>query len=100
MAVIKLKKDNMAKKNSNQKKPTNKDFVKVINQLIHDTQYLYDSIQALSQTFDLYIKFKNETSKFEDYVKKTLEELKQKEDNELQSAGQDNKIANTADSTN
>jgi hypothetical protein len=99
MEVVKLKKDNMAK-NKKPNKPTNQDFVKVINQLIQDTQFLYDSIQALNQTFDLYIRFKGETTKFEEYVKTTLEELKQKEDNELQSAGQGDKVANTADSTN
>ena len=99
MAVIKLKKDNMSK-NSKKRKPTKQDFVNVINRLIQDVEYLHNNQQALNGTLDLYIRFKKESDEFNAYVKTELEKMKSKEDNELQSAGQDNTVSNTADSTN
>ena len=99
MEVLKIKKDNMAK-NNKKKKPTNQDFTNAINQLIQDTQYLYDTVNASNKTFDLYIKFKKETDQFKKYIDTTIKEWQEKENSELQKSRQSNKVTDTANSSN
>ena len=83
MAVIKLKKDNMSK-NSKKRKPTNQDFVNVINRLIQDVEYLHNNQQALNGTLDLYVRFKKESDELDESYKQSLknreERIKKDED--------------------
>ena len=94
-------------KNNKRKKPTNQDFVNVINNLIEDINRLGDvinrqqgEINALANTMDLYIDYKQDNPGFGKHIDVKLEEMKQQEDDELQATGQSNTVANQTNSEN
>ena len=103
MAVIKLNdKETMAKKK--QRKPTNQDFINVINSLIVDINELQDENQkikydmgAVMQAVELYIEFKKDSKEFDNYCTQLAQEMTK--ENELQATEQDNPVADNADSS-
>ena len=103
MAVIKLNdKGVMAKKK--QRKPTNQDFINVINSLIVDINELKDENQQIKhnmgsvmQAVELYIEYKKDSKKFDNYCNKLAEKIMK--ENELQATEQDNPVADKANSS-
>lgn len=83
---------------SKQRKPTTKDFINVINSLIRDVEVLQNNDNTMMQAFELYIEYKKDTKDFDEFCKQLAEKMGK--ENELQEAGQDNTVADTADSTN
>ena len=83
---------------SKQRKPTTKDFINVINSLIRDVEVLQNNDNTMMQAFELYIEYKKDTKDFDEFCKKLAEKMSK--ENELQATGQDNRVADTADSTN
>jgi hypothetical protein len=76
-------------------KPTNNDFVIVINSLIQEIHSLKNDMDVIMGTFDMYVDYKGDGIPFKEHV-----EAKLKVDNELRKAGQDNKetvITNPSD---
>ena len=98
MTIIKLNGEKMAK-NKKQKKPTNQDFVNVINNIIQDMYSIKNRQDALEGTIDLYIEYKNNGKEFKEFIDSKLN-IQQKEDNELSEAGQDNTVADKANTSN
>jgi len=86
MAVLKLNGEEMSKQNK-KRKPSNQDFVNVINSLIQDMHAMQNDLNAFIGTFEMYIQMKNDADKLKAYVDKTLN-IKQ---DELQKARQNNK---------
>ena len=86
-------------KNKKQKKPTNQDFVNVINNIIQDMYSIKNRQDALEGTIDLYIEYKNNGKEFKEFIDSKLN-IQQKEDNELSEAGQDNTVADKANTSN
>ena len=93
MAVIKLNEDKMAK-NSKKRKPSNQDFVNVINMIIQDIHSIQNDLSALIGAFDLFVEMEGKSKELKDYVDKTI-----KNQNEIQAVRQDNKETIKADST-
>ena len=60
----------MAKSSS--KKPTMKETVQVINQMIREITNLKNDIQTTTGVLDLYIEMKGDTKQFTDFVNKEL----------------------------
>ena len=94
MAVIKLNGESMSKKNK-KPKPTNQDFVNVINRILQDIFSLQNRQDALEGTLDLYIQHKSDGDKFKEFIDSKLN-IQQKEDNELSKTGQDNTVTDKA----
>ena len=61
----------MAKKNTH-KKPTMKETVGVINQIIRELTALRTDIQTMTGVLDMYIEMNGDTDKFTQYVNKEL----------------------------
>ena len=83
----------MSKQNK-KRKPSNQDFVNVINNIIQDMHTLQNDLNAFIGTFEMYIQMKKEADKLKAYGDKTLN-IKQ---DEVQTARQDKKDTITADS--
>ena len=98
MAILKLNEEKMTKRKK-PKKPTNNDIVAVINGLIQEMNMVKTDMNAFVGTLDLYIDFKKDGKSFKEFIDSKINSQK-KDDNELQSAGQGDTVANTADSTN
>ena len=96
MAVIKLNGEKMSKRNK--PKPTNNDFVVVINSLIQEIHALKNDMDTIMGAFDMYVKFKGDSDTFESHINDTIEQ--KKESNEVQATGQDNQVANPANPQN
>ena len=98
MAVIKLNGENMYKKKNKQRKPTNQDFINVINSLIRDIEVLQQNDQHIMQAIELYIEFKKDTGNFDAFCKELTERMGK--ENELQESRQDNTVTDKAHSQN
>ena len=68
---MKLGNNEMAKKN-NHKKPTMRETVGVINQIIREMTALRTDIQTMTGVLDMYIDMNDDTDKFTKFVNKTL----------------------------
>ena len=97
MAILKINEEKMTKQNK-KRKPTNQDFVNVINSLIRDVEVLQNNDNTMMQAFELYIEYKKDTKDFDNFCRelsKTMED-----NNELQKAGQDNTVTDKTHSQN
>ena len=88
----------MAKKNNKKTKPTNQDFVNVINKMLQDLFSLQNRQNAVEGALDLYIELNGDAKKFKEFIDSKLN-IQQKEDDELSKVRQDNKVADKADIT-
>ena len=59
-------------KNNNHKKPTMKETVQVINQMIRELTSLRTDVQTMTGVLDMYIEMNGDTDKFTQYVNKEL----------------------------
>lgn len=59
-------------KTSNRKKPTMKETVSVINQIIREITAIKEDIQTLTGIIDMYIEMNGHNDKFKKHVNKTL----------------------------
>ena len=59
-------------KNSNHKKPTMKESIKVINQIIREITAIKTDVQTMTGVLDMYIEMKGDTDKFTKFVNKEL----------------------------
>ncbi len=91
MAVIKLNEVKMAK--NKKPKPTNNDFVIVINSLIQDIHSLKNDMNTIMGAFDMYVDFKKDGEAFESHVNSKI--TNNKGNDEIPAAGQDNQVADT-----
>ena len=66
-------------------KPTNNDFVIVINSLIQEIHSLKNDMDVIMGTFDLYVDYKGDSIPFKEHVNDKL-----KVNDELQATEQDN----------
>ena len=104
MAVIKLKKEKMAK--NKPQKPTMQQITNVINGLIQDNYQNKNDIMGIVGTTDLLVQWLGEKlncdpMEFKTYIETRIKAQKGQEKlDELQKTGQDNKVADTADSSN
>ena len=97
MAVLKLNEEKMSK--NNKRKPSSKEIVNVINSLIQDIHSIKNDMNTIFGTFDWYIEYKGDKMLFKDFIDKKVNEQQEGKD-ELQATGQDNTVANPADSPN
>jgi len=81
------------------RKPTNKDFVIVINNLIQDVHSLKNDMNAIMGTFDMYVEFENKENAFRQFMDEKLK-IAKKGNDELQATGQDNTVTDKANSQN
>ena len=81
-------------KNNKKHKPSNQDFVNVINMIIQDIHSIQNDLSALIGAFDLFVEMEGKSKELKDYVDKTI-----KNQNEIQAVRQDNKETIKADST-
>ena len=88
-------KETMSKRN----KPTNKDFVTVINGLIQEIQLLKNDMNAFAGTLDFYIEYKHDGPKFKEFIDSKLN-IQQKDNNDIQPTGQTDTVANSPNSQN
>ena len=72
-------------------KPTNNDFVIVINSLIQDIHSLKNDMDVIMWAFDMYIEYKSDAKPFNEYMNDKL-----KVNNEIQATEQDNPVADKA----
>ena len=79
MKVGNIGKNEMAKKNTH-KKPTMKETVGVINQIIRELTGLRTAVQTMTGVLDMYIEMNGDTDKFTKFVNK---ELNIEEDNDV-----------------
>ena len=59
-------------KASNRKKPTMKETVQVINQIIREITNLRTDVQTMTGVLDMYIEMNNDTDKFKEFLDKRL----------------------------
>ena len=59
-------------KGSNRKKPTMKETVQVINQIIREITNLRTDVQTMTGVLDMYIEMNNDTDKFKEFLDKRL----------------------------
>ena len=97
MAVLKLNEEKMSKQNKN-KKPSNKQITNAINMLIQDVHSIKNDMSTIFGTFDWYIEYKGDKILFRDFIDQKVNQAQEGKD-ELQATGQDNKVADTANST-
>ena len=71
MKLENTRKNEMAKQN-NHKKPTMKETISVINQIIREITSLRTDIQTMTGVLDMYIEMNGDTDKFTQYVNKEL----------------------------
>ena len=76
-------------------KPTNNDFIVVINSLIEDIHSLKSEINGLVGAFDMYVEYNKDETKFREFL-----DTKIKGNDEIQATGQDNTASDKADITN
>ena len=62
----------MAKQASKSRKPTMRETVGVINQIIREITSLKNDVQTMTGVLDMYIEMKGDTEKFTDFVNKEL----------------------------
>ena len=67
-------------KGSNRKKPTMKETVQVINQIIREVSNIRTDIATLNNVFNLYIEMQNNSDKFNEFVN---DKLNVEEDNDV-----------------
>ena len=79
----------MAKQNTH-KKPTMKETVGVINQIIRELTALRTDIQTMTGVLDMYIEMNNDTDKFTKFVNK---ELNIEEGNDVRANEEDSTVA-------
>ena len=79
----------MAKKNTH-KKPTMKETVGVINQIIRELTALRTDIQTMTGVLDMYIEMNGDIDKFNKFVNS---KLKVEENNDVPSNGEDSTVA-------
>jgi hypothetical protein len=94
MAVVKLNGEKMSK--NKKQKPTNNDFVVVINGMLRELNSLKSDMNAIMGAFDLYIDLKGDTDALKSHIDS---KLIKKDDSELQETGQNNTVTVEADST-
>ena len=82
-------KNEMAKKNTH-KKPTMKETVGVINQIIRELTALRTDIQTMTGVLDMYIEMNGDTDKFTKFVNK---ELNIEEGNDVRANEEDSTVA-------
>ena len=82
-------KNEMAKHNT-RKKPTMKETVGVINQIIREITALRTDIQTMTGVLDMYIEMNGDTDKFTKFVNK---ELNIEEDNDVRTNEEDSTVA-------
>ena len=85
---MKLGNNEMAKKN-NHKKPTMRETVGVINQIIRELTALRTDIQTMTGVLDMYIEMNGDTDKFTKFVNKTLNI---EEDNDVRTNEEDSAV--------
>ena len=79
----------MAKQNTH-KKPTMKETVGVINQIIRELTAVRTDVQTMTGVLDMYIEMKDDTDKFTKFVNK---ELNIEEDNDVRTNEEDSTVA-------
>jgi len=89
MKLTKTEGNGMAKKNTH-KKPTMKETVGVINQIIRELTALRTDIQTMTGVLDMYIEMNGDTDKFTKFVNKTLNI---EEDNDVRTNEEDSTVA-------
>ena len=57
---------------NNRKKPTMKETVQVINQIIREITNLRTDVQTMTGVLDMYIEMNNDTDKFKEFLDKRL----------------------------
>ena len=65
------------------KKLTNKEITKAITGLSNNDQYLHDKILQLNNLLGLYLEYRNDTEKFDKFVKAKVEKFEQKQRSEI-----------------
>ena len=93
MAVLKLNEEKMAKQK--RKKPTQQDFINVINNLIQDIHSLKNDMNAIMGAFDMYVDMNKHSKIFKDYIDNKIDKAARQKQDEVQTAGQDNTVADT-----
>ena len=88
----------MLKKQNKSKKPSNKQITNAINVLIQDVHSIKNDMSTIFGTFDWYIEYKGDKILFRDFIDQKVNQAQEGKD-ELQATGQDNKVADTANST-
>ena len=63
---------NVMAKSPSRKKPTMKETVQVINQIIREITSLKTDVQTMTGILDMYIEMNGDTDKFNDFVNKKL----------------------------
>ena len=98
MAVLKLNEEKMAK--NNKKKPTNQDFIDVINGILQELSGIKDNLGALTGAFDMYVEYNGNGKEFQSFIQsKFIDPNIKKEEDELQATEQDNPVADKANSS-
>tara|TARA_R100001594_G_scaffold148848_1_gene205075 strand:+ start:529 stop:801 length:273 start_codon:yes stop_codon:yes gene_type:complete len=82
------------------KKPTQQDFINVINRIIQDVHSLQNDMNAIMGAFDMYVDMNKHSATFKDYIDNKIDKASRQKIDEVQTAGQDNTVANTTDSQN
>ena len=77
---------NVMAKTKNHKKPTMKETVGVINQIIREITALKTDVQTMTGVLDMYIEMKGDTDKFKQYLDK---QLNIEEDNDVRTNEED-----------
>ena len=77
-------------KASGRKKPTMKETVQVINQMIRELTSLRTDIQTMTGVLDMYIEMNGDTDKFTQYVNK---ELNVEENNDVRTNEESSTVA-------
>ena len=82
--------ENKMAKHNTHKKPTMKETVGVINQIIRELTALRTDIQTMTGVLDMYIEMNGDTDKFTKFVNK---ELNIEEDNDVRKNEEDSTVA-------
>ena len=82
--------ENQMAKKTNHKKPSMKETVGVINQIIRELTALRTDVQTMTGVLDMYIEMKDDTDKFTKFVNK---ELNIEEDNDVRTNEEDSTVA-------
>ena len=77
-------------KASSRKKPTMKETVQVINQMIREITSLKTDVQTMTGVLDMYIEMNDDTDKFTQYVNK---QLNVEENNDVQANEEGSTVA-------
>jgi len=64
---------------NNNKKPTNKDLVKVINGLIQEIEFLHHQVMSITTIMNLFVEFTGKAKEFEIFAKAKMKERAEKE---------------------